>query len=241
MSLPKIDMPTYEITLPISNKKIKFRPFTVKEQRNLLMAMESDETESIQQSVFDILNNCCLTENINIDKLPIIDTEYFFINLRSKSVGEVIDAKYRCNNVVDGIECKNIMEAKIDLTQIKVEKNDNIKNEISLNDKIVVKLKYPEFSFVKSALKYDDVNVLTFNIIAQSIEHIFDGEQYYYSNEVEQEELVEFVESLNQEQFSKIEDFFNNLPKMRQTIEMTCGKCQFKHNIVVEGLENFFG
>jgi len=241
MALPKIDAPIYELMLPLSKTKVRYRPFTVKEQRNLLMAMESDEAEVIQQNVADILNSCTLTEGIDIDKLPIIDAEYFFINLRAKSVGEIVDTRYRCNNVVDDKVCGNIMETKIDLTKINVEQGEEVSNEIQLTDKFVIKFKYPEFAFVKNALKFDDVNQLTFNIIAQSVEYVYDGEQFYYAGEVEQHEMVEFIEDLNQEQFSKIEEFFNNLPKLRQKIEMTCKKCNFHHTINVEGLENFFG
>ena len=118
MALPKLDVPTYEIELPVSKKKVKYRPFLVKEQKNLLMALESNEATTIQQNVYDILNNCTLTEDINIDKLPIIDVEYYFINLRAKSVGEIIESKYKCNNEVNEKTCGNLMEAKIDLTNI---------------------------------------------------------------------------------------------------------------------------
>jgi hypothetical protein len=241
MALPKLDVPTYELTLPLSNKKVKYRPFTVKEQRNLLMAMEANDSETIQQSIGDILNNCNLTEGIEIDKLPIIDVEYYFINLRAKSVGEVVDARYRCNNEVDGKNCNNIMETQVDLTKINVERPNDISNEIQLTDKFVIKLKYPEFSSVKSAIKFEDVNTLTFNVIAQSVEYIYDGEQFYYANEVPQKEMVEFVENLSQDQFAKIEVFFENLPKIRQKIDLKCKKCGFEHHLNVEGLENFFG
>jgi len=241
MALPKLDVPTYELTLPLSNKRVKYRPFTVKEQRNLLMAMEANDSETIQQAVGDILNNCNLTEGIQIDKLPIVDVEYYFINLRAKSVGEIVDARYRCNNEVDGKNCNNIMEAQVDLTKINVEKPDSISNEIQLTDKFVVKLKYPEFTSVKSALKYEDVNALTFNVIAQSVEYIYDGEQFYYASEVSQKEMVEFIENLSQDQFAKIEVFFENLPKIRQKIDLKCKKCGFEHHLNVEGLENFFG
>jgi len=184
MALPKLDVPTYELTLPLSNKRVKYRPFTVKEQRNLLMAMEANDSETIQQAVGDILNNCNLTEGIQIDKLPIVDVEYYFINLRAKSVGEIVDARYRCNNEVDGKNCNNIMETQVDLTKINVERPNDISNEIQLTDKFVIKLKYPEFSSVKSAIKFEDVNTLTFNVIAQSVEYIYDGEQFYYANDL---------------------------------------------------------
>jgi hypothetical protein len=241
MALPKIDVPTYEIELPVSKTKIKYRPFLVKEQRNLLMAIESSESTTIQQNIKDILYNCTLTEGVNIEKLPIIDVEYYFINLRSKSVGEVVESRYRCNNEVNDVECGNIMEKDVDLTQIKVKMNDDISPEIQLTPNISIKLKYPEFGIVKDSLRYENINDVTFNMIAQSIEYIYDGQQFYYATESTPEELIEFVEGLNQEQFSKIENFFNNLPKLKETLNITCSKCGFQHKIEVEGLESFFG
>ena len=110
MALPKLDTPTYELELPVSKKQIKFRPFLVKEQRNLLMALESNDSSSTQNAIRDILNNCTITEDIDIDKLPIVDIEYYFLNLRAKSIGEIVESRYRCNNVVEGNECGNIME-----------------------------------------------------------------------------------------------------------------------------------
>jgi hypothetical protein len=240
MSLPKLDTPKYELTLPLSKKRVKYRPFTVKEQRNLLLALESEDSETIQQNVGDILESCTLTEGIIIDKLPVVDIEYYYLNLRAKSVGEIVDTRYRCNNVVEDKNCNNIMQTQIDLNKVKVESDPEIKPEIKLTDKFMVKLKYPEFGFIKSAMKFDNVNELTFNVIAQSIEYIFDGEQYYYAHEVPASEMVEFVESLSAEQFANIEEFFNHLPKLKQTIEMTCKKCGFQHKINVEGLESFF-
>jgi hypothetical protein len=241
MALPKLDVPTYEIELPVSKKKIKFRPFLVKEQRNLLMAMESNESNSIQSAVKDILYNCTLTEDVDIEKLPIIDVEFYFINLRAKSVGEIVESKYRCNNVVEGSECGNIMEHSLDLQKVKVQMNDEISSEIQITPKVIVKLKYPEFGIVKNSMEYTDINDITFNMIARSIEYIYDGEQFYYASETQPQELVEFVESMNQEQFAKIENFFNNLPKLKETVDITCSKCGFHHKIDVEGLESFFG
>ena len=241
MALPKLDVPTYEIELPVSKKKVKYRPFLVKEQKNLLMALESNEATTIQQNVYDILNNCTLTEDINIDKLPIIDVEYYFINLRAKSVGEIIESKYKCNNEVNEKTCGNLMEAKIDLTNIQPYfENNPVDPEIQLTDSIFIKMKYPEFSVVKSSIDMEDITEVTFNMISESIEYVYDGDQFYYATEAEPGEMLDFVESLNQQQFQKVENFFNNLPKLKETIEMTCGKCGFHHKIDVEGLENFF-
>jgi hypothetical protein len=238
--LPKIDVPTYELELPLSKKKIKYRPFLVKEQKNLLMAMESEEAETINHTIKDILNNCTLTENIDFDKLPIIDVEYLFINLRAKSVGEIVDSRYRCNNEVEGKDCGNIMETKVNLLNVKPTTSD-VNPEIQISDKLTIKMKYPEFGVVKDSLKMDNINDVTFNMIAQSIEYIYDGEQFYYAHEAQPGELLEFVEGMNQSQFMMVENFLNNLPQMRETIKLKCSKCGFDHTIEVEGLENFFG
>ena len=227
MALPKLDVPSYEIDLPVSKKKLKYRPFLVKEQRNLLMALESQDSNSTQQAVRD--------------KLPIIDIEYYFINLRAKSVGEIVESRYRCNNIVEDKECGNIMEKNIDLTQIKVQVAEDIKPEIQLTPQISIKMKYPEFGVVKDSLKFEDINEVTFNMIAESIEHIYDGEQFYYGHEAQPGEMLQFVEGMNQEQFSKVEKFFDNLPKLKEDVNITCSKCGFNHTIEVEGLESFFG
>jgi hypothetical protein len=240
MALPKIDVPTYEIDLPVSKKKIKFRPFLVKEQRNLLMAMESSESTSVHSAIRDILYNCTLTENVDIEKLPIIDIEYYFINLRGKSVGEIVESKYRCNNEVDGKECGNIMDAPINLLDIQVEMDETISPEIQLTDKLSIKMKYPEFGIVKDSINLENETEITFNMLARSIEYIYDGEQFYYGNETPIEEMVEFVEMLDQKQFEKIENFFNNLPKLKEKLEIDCKKCGYHHEINVEGLESFF-
>lgn len=240
MALPKLDVPTYELLLPLSKKKIKYRPFLVKEQKNLLMAMESDESSTMHNVVKDILNNCTITEGIDFDELPIIDVEYYFINLRAKSVGEIVESRYRCNNEVDGKTCNNIMETQVDLQKLKVTNNE-IDSEIKLTDNIVVKMQYPQFGVVKDSLKYDNLNDITFNMIANSIEYIYDGEQFHYTKEAQPGEMLEWVEGLNQKQFSKIEEFFNNLPELKESIEVTCSKCGYQHKIDVQGLENFFG
>jgi hypothetical protein len=241
MALPKLDVPTYEIVLPVSKTKIKFRPFLVKEQRNLLIAIESNESATIQQNVKDILYNCTLTEGIDIEKLPIIDVEFYFINLRAKSVGEIVESKYKCNNMVGDKECGNVMETEVDLQNIVVQTNDSVSPEIQLTPQITIKLKYPEFGIVQDSLKYDSIAETTFNMIAESIEYIYDGEQFYYGAEAEPGEMLEFVEGMNQEQFSKVENFFNNLPKLKKEIEIDCSKCGYHHKIEVEGLESFFG
>ena len=239
MALPKIDAPVYELDLPLSKKHIRFRPFLVKEQRNLMMALESDDKGNIEKNVRQVLHNCTLTEGIEIDDLPILDVEYYFLQLRARSVGEVVENKYKCENLVDEKPCGNLMESNLNLLDIKVNMPENQSDVIQLNNKLSIKLKYPEFSILSANIS--SATDLAFSMIVNSIEYIFDGEQYYYAKESSPEELTEFVESLNQQQFSKIEDFFSNLPTLNKTIQMDCNKCGFHHTIEVEGLESFFG
>lgn len=241
MALPKIDSPIFELTLPLSKKLVRFRPFLVKEQRNLMMAMEANERETIEKNIKQVLHNCTLTENIDIDNLPIIDIEYYFIQLRARSVGEVVENKYRCENKVEDKSCGNLMEVSINLLDIKITESQESNSEVKLTDKIMIKLSYPKFSALDSVKDSKSSTDIAFEMIVNSIEHIFDGEQFYYANETTKEELTEFIESLNQEQFSRIEDFFDNLPVLNKRIEMDCKKCGFHHTIEVEGLENFFG
>jgi hypothetical protein len=239
MALPKIDAPVYELDLPLSKKHIRFRPFLVKEQRNLMMAMESDDKNNIEKNIRQVLHNCTLTDGIDIDGLPILDVEFYFLQLRARSVGEVVENKYKCENLVDDKPCGNLMESNLNLLDIKVNMPEKQSDVIQLNNKLSIKLKYPEFSILSADIS--SATDLAFSMIVNSIDYIFDGEQYYYAKESNIEELTEFVESLNQQQFTKIEDFFSNLPTLNKTIEMDCNKCGFHHTIEVEGLESFFG
>jgi hypothetical protein len=241
MALPKLEVPTYELELPLSKKKIKYRPYLVKEQKALMMALESSDAKTIQHNVREILTVCTLSKDVDIDELPIVDIEYYFLQLRAKSVSEISESKYRCNNEVDDKVCGNIMEAKIDLTEIQPVQEEYVDPEIQLTEKITVKMKYPPFKLIKDSVDMDDITEVTFNMLAQSIEYVYDGEQFHYAKEVPVQELVEFIEQLNQEQFEKLEKFFNSIPKLSKKIDMTCSKCGFEHHLDVEGLESFFG
>ena len=241
MALPKLEVPTYELELPLSKKKIKYRPYLVKEQKALMMALESSDAKTIQHNVREILTVCTLSKDVDIDELPIVDIEYYFLQLRAKSVSEISESKYRCNNEVDDKVCGNIMEAKIDLTEIQPVQEEYVDPEIKLTDTITIKMKYPPFKLVKDSIDMDNITEVTFNMLAQSIEYVYDGDQFHYAKEVPVQELVEFIEQLNQEQFEKLEKFFNSIPKLSKKIDMTCSKCGFEHHLDVEGLESFFG
>ena len=240
MALPKIDTPVYDLDLPLSKKHIRFRPFMVKEQKNLLMAMEADDKETIERNIRQVLTNCTVTENVDIDSLPVLDVEYYFINLRARSIGEVVENDYICTNEVNGEQCGGKMKGSVNLLEINVDIDPNTTDTIKLTDKILIKLKYPEFSLVEKLSKKESAVDIAFAIVAESVDYIYDGEQYYYAHETPKEELTQFIESLNQEQFEKLESFFNHLPTLNKKMEIKCGKCGFDHSIEMEGLESFF-
>lgn len=247
MALPKIDSPIYDLELPLSKKKIRFRPFLVKEQKNLLMAMESNDSDSIEKNIKQVLTNCTLTDKFDVDSLPVLDIEYYFLNLRARSVSEVVENKYRCDNQItteagEVKSCGNIMESSLNILDIRVEFSKENQDIIQLTPTISVKLKYPQFSVLKKLKDLNSASDIAIQMIADSIDYIYDSsvEQFYYSNETTNEELIEFIGSLSQQQFSLIEEFFANMPKMEKKVEMKCSKCGFEHSIDVEGLENFF-
>lgn len=240
MALPKIDTPIYEVTLPLSNKNIRFRPFLVKEQKNLMMAIEADDKETIERNIKQVLNNCTLSEGIQIERLPVLDVEYYFIQLRARSVGEVVENTYICTNKIEDKECGNKLPTSLNLLELKVERDDNQPDVIELQNNLFIKLKYPEYSTLEKIKEKNTSVEIAFQMIVDSIEYIFDGEQYYYAEDSTTQELMEFVETLNQQQFAKIEDFFDNLPRLVKNIDVKCSKCGYEHHISVEGLESFF-
>lgn len=246
MSLPKIDLPTFELTLPSNNKKIRFRPFLVKEEKILLMAMESEKEKDIMDATKQIINNCSL-DPINVDDMPLFDVEYFFLNLRARSVNEIIEARYKCNNIVtdkdEQKECSNILKLDINLLEISIPKNPNHSSKISLSKDIGVQMRYPKMSLLESNQSINNVSSIeyAFNYIADCIEYIYDKETVYYSKDVDKKEIITFIESLTSDQFKKIEEFFDTIPKLEKTFDIKCEKCGFDHKIVMEGLQSFFG
>lgn len=239
MSLPKINAPIYETELPISKKKIKFRPFTVKEQKILLMAIENDESAFSENNIRQLITNCCISD-INVEKLPIIDIEFLFIQLRARSVGEIIETKYRCENETEEGYCGNIMPVKYDLLEVNVTDPD-ISDQIQLTPTIGVKMTYPGYSAIESIKKSKDLSELTLDFIISCMEYIFDKKEVYQIEDYKKEELYEFLESLTIDQFKKIEEYFTRMPKLQKKLDVKCSKCGFEHKITVEGLENFFG
>jgi len=240
MPLPKIDVVTYEVTLPILKKTIRYRPFLVKEQKILLMASETQNTEAVEKAMRQVLNNCCL-DDIDIENLSLLDVEYFFLNLRAVSIGEIVENRFRCKNVVNDEVCDNILQIELNLMDITVSGLDEYKDTVQLTDKIGVKMTLPRYSLLEKATEQNQMSDFVFDVMADCIEYIYEGEQIYYAKDSSKQEMVEFLESLNSNQFEKIHKYFENVPKLNKEKEVDCSKCGYHHKIEFEGLESFFG
>ncbi len=244
--LPKIDVPLYEITLPLMKKKVKFRPFLVKEEKILLMAAEADDEKAVVLAIRQIITNCLVTK-IDVDDLPILDFEYLFLHLRARSVGETIDLQYKCNNdISEGEEsrkCNHVVKLSFNALEIEPKLNEKEINKIELTPKLGIVLKYPTFGSIDKLTEKKDVSAteLVLNTIISSIDYIYDDESLYYVKDTPKEELIEFVDSLTREQFSQIQNFFENVPKLTKKMDFNCGKCGYSDTIEVEGIQSFFG
>ena len=239
MPLPTISTPTYELTLPSSGKKIKYRPFLVREEKVLIMALESEDTKQITNSVIDILNSCILSKGIKLETLATFDIEYLFLNIRSKSVGETIDV-----NIVCPDDNKTQVAVTVDVDSIKIKKDRKHKNVIKLDDNLSLKLKYPSMTqFIDSNFesKIDESEVKsTLDMIISCIDVIFNEEESWPASESTAKELEDFVDQLNAKQFKLIEDFFATMPKLTHTIKVKNPNTGVESEVRLEGLAAFF-
>ena len=238
MPLPKISTPTYEMVLPSSNKKIKYRPFLVKEEKVLILAMESQDTSTVANAVKDVLKNCILSRGIKVEKLSTFDIEYLFLNIRGKSVGETIEVMVTCPD--DG---KTQVPTSINIDEIKVIIEDGHQKDIKLDDTYSLRMRYPSLDeFVKnnfataSDISVDD----TFDLIASCVDQVYSEEESWAAADCTQKELSQFVESLNSNQFKEVEKFFETKPKLSHTVKVTNPKTKVESDVVLEGLASFF-
>ena len=240
MPLPKISTPTYELELPSTGKKIKYRPFLVKEEKILILALESENTKQITTSVKSILRECISTRGVKIDSLPIFDIEYLFLNVRGKSVSEALDLIVTCPD--DG---KTTVPVKVYIDEIQVVKDKKHSQDIKLDDKLTLRLKYPSLDeFIKSNFDFSsrDEGALeqSFEIIASCIDQVYNEEESWAASDCTKKELLEWVETLNTNQFKLIEEFFSTMPKLSHTIKVKNPNTKVENDVTLEGLASFF-
>jgi hypothetical protein len=241
--LPKIDVPVYEIKLPSTEQTIKFRPFTVKEEKLFLMAYESDDVKYSVDTIIQVLNNCVISD-IDIKNLPTFDIEYLFLNLRARSIGEVVKLKYRCNNEVgteeDPKKCNNSVEMELNVLEIETTKDSAHTNKIEIVENLGIVMKYPKMGLIKDNAESDDFNIIL-DLIIDCIDYIYDKDNIYYAKDSTKEELTEFLDSLQSKDLEKIKVFFDTMPKLKKKVDFSCSKCGYQENIELEGLQSFFG
>ena len=239
MPLPKIATPSYELVIPSTEKKIKFRPFLVKEEKVLILAMESRDSKQIANAVKDVIKSCILTRGVKVESLSTFDIEYIFLNIRGKSVGEEVEVMVTCPD--DGT---TKVPATINLDDIQILKNDKHSRDIKLDDEYILRMRYPSLSeFIKTNFNSnEDISVDdTFELISSCIEQVFSEEESWASSDCTKKELTQFIEQLNTKQFKEVENFFDTMPKLSHTVKVINPNTNVENEVVLEGLQSFFG
>ena len=241
MPLPTIETPTYELKLPSSNKKIKYRPFLVKEEKILILALESKNQDEVTNAVTDVLKKCILTKTVDIDSLPTFDIEYLFLNIRAKSIGEDIKMTVICPD--DG---KTQVSVTVYVDEIKVIKPKDHTTDIVIDDKMTMRMKYPSLNqFVENNFDVkDDPEVMvdkTLKVVADCMDTVYTEEDAWEAKDYTPSERLEFIEQLNSKQYKKVEKFFETMPKLSHTIEVVNPNTKKKGSVILEGLADFFG
>lgn len=228
--------PIYELVIPSSKKKVKYRPFLVKEEKALMIAQQSEDPQVMINTLKSIITSC--VQNVDVDKLALFDLEYIFLQLRAKSVGEVSELTYSCLQCNDPKAKINI---NLDISSISVETNDNHTDTIDLFDDVGVKMKYPGFDML---MEMQNINLENpddaLKVIIKSIEFIYEGDKIHDIKDQSEEDLNNFLENLTREQLQKIKNFFETMPKLKKTVKFDCPVCKYHHNYTVEGIQNFF-
>ena len=238
MPLPKIAAPTYELELPSTGQQIQFRPFLVKEEKLLVIALESEDTKQITTAIKTVIKNCILTKGIKVENLPTFDIEYLFLNIRGKSVGEELDVNIICPD--DG---RTEVSVIINLEDIEVQKNEEHENKIKIDDSIMIEMKYPSLDqFIKNNFDFNKRNAMdqSFELIASCIGTIFTEDEAWSTADCSKKEITEFLESMNSSQFKGIEKFFETMPKLSHKVKVRNPKTKVESEVVLEGLASFF-
>ena len=238
MPLPKITTPTYELELPSTQKKVRYRPFLVKEEKVLLIALESEDTKEITNAIRAVIKSCVLTRGIKVETLPTFDIEYLFLNIRGKSVGEVIEVNLICPD--DGV---TEVKKNIPIDDIQIQRTDGHTNQIKLDDNIMMELKYPSLDqFIKNNFDFTEGSQMdqSFELIGTCIDKIYTEEEVWTASDCTKKELTEFLESMNSSQFKEIENFFETMPKLTHTIKVKNPNTEKENDVVLEGLASFF-
>lgn len=243
MPLPKLHAPIFELTLPSTKETIKYRPFLVKEQKILMLALEDNDQASVVNAIKQIINNCSIEPDLDVDKLPIFDLEYFFVRLRAKSIGEKVDLRMRHPNSMNKLNesCSKETMVNFNLLELEVTKKENHTDTIIIDEEtgIGVKMKYPTMNPLNMDNAKTELDVATESII-NAIDYVFDKENVYKKEDNTKQELIDFIDNLSQDQFTKLAAFFETMPKLKHEIKWKCKGCGQEESVELEGMNNFF-
>lgn len=240
MGLPQLSVPTYTVKLPSDGKEIRVRPFLVKEEKLLLMAAQSKDTNEIIQATKQIINNCLIDNDVKVEELPFFDVDYLFVALRAKSVSETIEMNFVCNNVVEQEKCGHIFPVVLDISNSEIVKNADLKEKIDFGNMTGVKMKYPKYSEMKKIFS-DESNIdRIMRLIYNSVEFIYDKDTVYNMRDYSKEDFDKWIEGLTKAQFEKLEEWVLNLPSFQVSAKQNCAKCGFEHNIKYKDFDSFF-
>lgn len=240
MELPKIDLPIYELKLPSDGRTVRVRPFLVKEEKLLLIAVESQDQSTIIQTTKQIINNCLIDNDVNVEKLPFFDVDYLFIALRAKSVGETVSVNFICNMYTDGAKCGTMFPVDIDISKCEVIKKDGISNVVKITDKVALKMRYPGYEVMKRFNESEDSFTKKIKIMAASIDQIVEGDRVMSYKDFSREQLEQYIETFTEEQYKKLEEYVDNFPSFVILAEGTCPKCKFEHKLRYSDFTSFF-
>ena len=238
MPLPKIATPTYELELPSSGETIKYRPFLVKEEKLLVIALESEDNKQITNAIKAVIKGCILTKGIKVETLPTFDIEFLFLNIRGKSVGEEIEVNVYCPD-----DSETQVSVTIDLDDIKVQKTEDHTNKIKIDDSVMMEMKYPSLEqFIKNNFDFNEKNAMdqSFDLIASCIGKVYTEDEVWSTSDCTKKEVKEFLESMNSSQFKDIEKFFEPMPKLSHTVKVKNPVTDIESDVVLEGLASFF-
>ena len=238
MPLPKIATPTYELELPSTGATIKYRPFLVKEEKVLVIALESEDNKQITNAIKAVLKSCILSKGIKVESLPTFDIEYLFLNIRGKSVGEDLEVNIICPD-----DNKTQVPVTIALDEIEVQKDENHTNKIKVDDSIMMEMRYPSLDqFIKNNFDFNDKNAMdqSFELIATCIDKIYTEDEVWAAADCTKKEMKDFLEQMNSNQFKEIEKFFETMPKLSHSVSVTNPNTKVKSEVVLEGLASFF-
>jgi T4 bacteriophage base plate protein len=239
MELPKIDLPIYWLTVPSKGEKYQFRPFLVKEEKLLLIAAESKDPNDIVQTTLQVVNNCCLEKDFDINKLPYFDIDYLFIALRAKSISETIELKFTCNNVVEDHKCGNIFPVTLDIANVAMRTVD-VESKIEISGTKGMKLRYPTYAEMKQASTKQLDMEKKIVLMSKCIEYIYDQDQIYNYKDYTDQELIDFIEGLTEGTYKRLEKWLENFPSFFIAATAPCDKCGFNHSISYDKFQSFF-